>query len=70
MDRDNIFIIIVLILALILYKFIKNLIYGSIIIGTLIVGYLIYRHLNSEKFQDKEDPCHIPYNPTRPNDLS
>jgi hypothetical protein len=70
MDRDNIMIIIILVLAIMTYYYIKNTTKVAIIIGSLITVYLIYRHFNPEEFEENKqmDPCNIPYNPTRPDD--
>ena len=70
MNRDNIIFMIILVLGIMVYYYIKNTLKVAMVLASSTVIYLIYRHFNPEEFEENKqmDPCNIPYNPTRPDD--
>lgn len=77
LNRDTIVLGLVALSILYVINFIKNIVKGVFFIGVFVVGYLIYRNYYPEQFksnefnenQENNDPCQIPYNPTRGYEL-
>jgi hypothetical protein len=82
LNRDIIISGIIGLLILYVVIFIKNIVKGLFLIGFFVVVYLIYRNYYQEQFyyndfefnEDQEnqlndDPCRLPYNPTRGYEL-